>query len=197
MDTSNPAKDKNSQQIIRDIVELCGDCDTCRPILDRDCLFFPELYRLWDREMESGVPITDAELHSLMELCTLCGLCPCPNIPADLMEAKGRYIDRNGLPLTTRLLNDVPAVARLCATFPRLVDALCTSRRITPLLRRAAGIHPARRLPSFAKRNFFQWAKTKGLTTRRKGGRTVAYFAGCSAGYLFQSRGYASRNRSR
>jgi glycerol-3-phosphate dehydrogenase subunit C len=192
MDTSNPAKDKTPQRIIRDIVDLCGDCDTCRPILDRDCLFFPELYRLWDREMESRVPITEEELRSLMELCTLCGLCPCPNIPADLMEAKSRCFDRNGLPLTTRLLNDVPAMARLCSSFPWLVDALCTSRRIAPLLRRAAGIHPARRLPSFAKRNFFQWAKTNGLTTRREGGRTVAYFAGCSAGYLFPKIGRAT-----
>ncbi len=184
-------ENRTPQQIIRDVLNLCADCDTCRPILDRDCLVFPELYRLWDRESQDGAAITEAELRNLMELCTLCGLCPCPNIPADLMEAKSRYIDRQGLPLTTRMLNDIPAMARLCSGFPWLVNLLQQSKSIGPLLHEVTNVHPARQFPSFPGHDFFSWAKKKGLNARREGNRTLAYFAGCSAGYLFPQIGRA------
>ncbi|HEY7745254.1 MAG TPA: heterodisulfide reductase-related iron-sulfur binding cluster, partial [Desulfuromonadales bacterium] len=191
MATSEPKPEKSPQEILRSVIELCADCDTCRFLMEEDCAFFPELYRLWDQEKETGVPIPDAELRRLAELCTLCGLCPCPRIPIDVMEAKSRYIDREGLPATTRLLTDVPRLARLCGTFPRLVGALQASRTVGPLLRKAAGLHPERELPAFPAESFFRWAEKKGLAARRQGGRTVAYFAGCTAGYLFPQIGRA------
>ena len=186
-----PRKAKTPQGTIRDVIELCADCDTCRPLMEEDCAFFPELYRLWDREKDAGVPISAADLRCLVELCTVCGLCPCPRIPADLMEAKGRYIEEEGLPLATRLLIDVPRMARLCGSFPRLTQAVQSSKPLGTLLRKAIRIHPDRQLPSFPKQNFFQWAALKGLTHRKEGGRNVAYFAGCTAGYLFPQVGRA------
>lgn len=192
MAVHNSRESKSSREIVRCVVELCADCDTCRTLMEEDCMFFPELYRLWDREKEDGVPITEAELRSLVELCTLCGLCPCPRIPADVMEAKSRYIAREGLPLSTRLLTDVPRMARLCGTFPRLVNALQSSKAIGPLLRKLTRTHPERQLPSFPERNFFQWAEQNRLTVRREGSRNVAYFAGCTAGYLFPQVGRAT-----
>lgn len=191
MDAPEPKTDKTPREILRSAIELCADCDTCRFLMEEDCAFFPELYRLWDQEQESGVPISDAELRRLAELCTLCGLCPCPRIPMDVMEAKSRYIDRKGLPAATRLLTDVPRLARLCGTFPRLVGALQSSRAVGPLLRKAAGIHVERQLPAFPEESFFQWAEKKGLTGRREGNRHVAYFVGCTAGYLFPQVGRA------
>lgn len=190
---SPDSKDRTTpQEILRNVVELCADCDTCRTLMDEDCLFFPELYRLWDQEKESGVPITEAELRNLVELCTLCGLCPCPKIPSDLMEAKSRYIDREGLPLTIRLLTDVPRLARMCGTFPQLVSTLMANKAIGSLIKKVTHVHPERQLLVFPEQNFFQWAAERGLTSRRKGGRTVAYFAGCTAGYLFPQVGRAT-----
>ncbi len=89
---------KTPQEIVRDVMELCADSDTGRNLMEEHCVFFPELFHLWDRKKEAGVPITDADLRSLVELCTLCGLCPYPRVPADLMEAKSRYIEREGPP---------------------------------------------------------------------------------------------------
>jgi glycerol-3-phosphate dehydrogenase subunit C len=191
MGSSEPKAEKTPQEILRGVVELCADCDTCRFLMEEDCAFFPELYRLWDQETETGVPISDAELRRLADLCTLCGLCPCPRIPMDVMEAKSRYVDGEGLPVTTRLLTDVPRLARLCGTFPRLINALQSSRAVGPLLRKATGLHPERQLPAFPEESFFQWAEKKGLTARREGSRNVAYFAGCTAGYLFPQIGRA------
>lgn len=190
MDAPNPGGRKTPQEMIRDAIGLCADCDTCRNLMDQGCGYFPELYRLWDREKEDGAPIAEAELRGLVELCTLCGLCPCPRIPAVVMEAKSRYIDREGLPPSLRLLTDVPRMALLCGTFPRLAHLL-SSKAIGPLLRKVIRIHPERQLPSFPEQNFFQWAAKKGLTGRRGGQRRVTYFAGCTAGYLFPQVGQA------
>ncbi len=185
MDAKDDRKEKTPQEILREVVRLCADCGTCRDMIGEDCAFFIELYRLWDQEQEEGTPITESQLRYLAELCTLCGLCPCPKIPMDVMEAKTRYIEREGLPLATRLLNDVPRLARLCGTFPRLVQVLQSNPVLGPLLRKATRLHSDRQLPSFPKENFFRWAADKGLDRQRESGQRVAYFAGCTAGHLF------------
>lgn len=192
MGASDSRELKKPQQIVRDIVELCADCDSCRPLMDEICLFFPELYRLWDREKEEGLPITDAALRSLVDLCTYCGVCPCPRIPADLMAAKSLYVDQEGLPLPVRILMDVPRLASICGIFPRLVSAIQANEALSPLLRKLVHIHPDRDLLPFPEQNFFAWAKERGLTSRRDGQRKVAYFVGCSAGYLFPEVGRAT-----
>ena len=42
----------------REVVDACADCDVCRHLMDSSCLFFPELYRLIDREMDAKEKIT-------------------------------------------------------------------------------------------------------------------------------------------
>lgn len=192
MGASAPGRGKTPQQILRGIVDLCADCDTCRLLMDEGCLFFPELYRLWDQEKEQGVPISAAQLRSLADLCTYCGICPCPRIPADVMLAKSRYVDREGLPLSVQILTDVPRLARLCGRFPRVVKRLQASATVSPVIRKLTGIHPDRELPSFPEQSFFSWAKKRGLTNSAAGARQVSYFVGCSAGYLFPEVGRAT-----
>lgn len=171
--------------MLRALIELCADCDTCRTLMEEDCVFFPRLYRLWDQEKEEGIPISAPQLRELAELCTACGLCPCPRIPAEVIEAKSRYVAEEGLKRSLRFLNDVPRMARLCGMAPGLIRALQSSKIVAPLLRRSAGIHPDREFPVFPRPNFFDWAKQKGLDRKRDGAHKVAYFAGCTAGYLF------------
>jgi len=185
MEQSHDQKEQTPQEILRSVMQLCADCDTCRTMMEEDCAFFIELYRLVDQEKEEGIPIRESQLRYLTELCTLCGLCPCPKVPMDVMEAKSRYIEQEGMPLATSLLNDVPRMARLCGTFPRLVKAMQSNAVLGPLLRKATRIHAERQLPSFPKQNFFQWAAREGLARKSEGGHQVAYFAGCTAGYLF------------
>jgi glycerol-3-phosphate dehydrogenase subunit C len=49
------------------------------------------------------------------------------------------------------------------------------------------GIHPKRKIPKFPAQNFPSWAKRHKLTSKPRDGqkRKVAYFAGCSARYIF------------
>ena len=166
-------------------MKLCADCDVCRTLMEEDCAFFLELYHLWDQEKEHKVPITDAQLRNLTELCTLCGMCPCPRIPIQVIEAKGLYLDREGRTLAARLLADVPRMAKLAGSFPRLAKAIQSNKVFGSVLRKVTKLHPERKIPTFPGQNFFQWSKKNELTGRKEGGRTVAYFAGCTAGYLF------------
>jgi glycerol-3-phosphate dehydrogenase subunit C len=97
-----PQNKSDPERTARKIVMDCADCDCCRPIMDESCLFFPELYRLYDQEVESGRKISPAELRQLVEKCNFCALCPCPNIRADIMRAKTQFIERDGLKFGVR-----------------------------------------------------------------------------------------------
>ncbi len=57
------------EKIIRAVLDSCADCDVCRFLMDSSCLLFPELYRLFDKEMEGGETITADELPDLVDLC--------------------------------------------------------------------------------------------------------------------------------
>ena len=163
----------------RKVVDECADCDICRFLMDADCLFFPELYRLYDKEIEIGEKINSEELRKLVDFCNFCALCPCPPVRANIIEAKTRFIDPDGLKSGVRTLEDVEHIAKLCGVFPRLTNMLLRGK--------AAGIHHVRQIPNFPGGSFPQWAKKKGQNTRPKKNqnRKIAYFAGCTTNYLF------------
>ena len=171
----------------RMVVDTCSDCDVCRFLMDTDCLMFPELYRLYDKERETGEQITSAELRNLVNLCNFCALCPCPNIRADIIRAKTQFIKRDGLKFGVRTLEDVQRVARLCGMYPKMANRLFQNNSSGRFLKAVAGIHPQRWIPDFPAENFPQWAQKHRLNTRPKkqAHRKIAYFAGCTANYLF------------
>ena len=171
----------------RMVVDACSDCDVCRFLMDSDCLMFPELYRLYDKEIETGKKISPAELRKLVDQCNFCALCPCPNIRADLIEAKTQFVERDGLKLGVRTLEDVERVGKLCGMFPQLTNFLLQHKLTGKLFKSASGIHSKRSIPEFPPENFPQWAKKHSLNTQPKTQpiRKIAYFAGCTANYLF------------
>lgn len=175
------------EKAARAVLEACADCDVCRFLMDTSCPFFPELYRLYDRELEGGEKATSQELRQLVDLCNFCGQCPCPNIRAGTIEAKTQFIERDGLKFGVRMIEDVERVAALCGAFPRMTNALFQADSMGALLKSAMGIHPSRSMPSFPTETFPHWAKRNRLTV--KGGknseRKIAYFAGCTGKYLF------------
>ena len=172
---------------MRQVVDACTDCDCCRAIMDTSCLFFPEIYKLWDREKDTGEQITDEELRRLVDLCNFCALCPCPDIRADIITAKTRFIDREGLAPYIRTLEDVERVGKLCGAVPRLSNFMLQSKHLGNLIKKSAGIHSKRKLPVFPEESFPSWARGRNLdeTPSKDSRRKVAYFAGCTARYLF------------
>jgi len=63
-------------------------CEVCREHMEEDCLFFPEMYRLHDLAQETCNPPNEKDLASLVDLCTLCGRCPCQDIRILVLKAK-------------------------------------------------------------------------------------------------------------
>lgn len=177
----------NPESKIRDVVDLCGDCDICRYLMEATCHFFPELYSLFDREVKAGGKITAEELRRLVDLCNFCAVCPCPNVRADIMQAKTAFIDRDGLKVGVRVIEDVERIGKWCGAFPQLTNFLFQSKRMGSVLKAAAGIHTKRRLPRFPKESFQEWARRQNLNDRhrRKQKRKVAYFSGCTGRYFF------------
>jgi glycerol-3-phosphate dehydrogenase subunit C len=108
-------------------------------------------------------------------------------VRANIIEAKTGFIDRDGLKFGVRTLEDVERVAGLCGSFPKLANRLLRGKATGGLIKKAAGIHHARQIPLFPEKSFPQWVKTQKLNTRPKKSRRrkVAYFAGCTANYLF------------
>ena len=181
-------ENKNApERIARKIVMDCADCDCCRPIMDESCLFFPELYRLYDQEVATGQKITATELRQLVEKCNFCALCPCPNIRADIIRAKTQFIERDGLKFGVRTVENVERIGKLCGALPGLANRLLRSDMAGGMIKEALGIHRDRKLPEFPGESFPAWARKKGLHVKPNtmAGRKVAYFAGCTARYIF------------
>ncbi|UCD31217.1 MAG: hypothetical protein JSV38_10425, partial [Desulfobacterales bacterium] len=180
-------KKNGPESKVREVVNACADCDVCRYLMDTTCFFFPELYRLYDREVETGGKITAQELRNLVDLCNFCAVCPCPNIRADIIQAKTAFIDRDGLKFSILVIEDVERMGRLCGAFPQITNILFQSKRIGYLLKEGTGIHKKRRIPRFPKENFLKWANHKNIHVKRKKKQKnkVAYFAGCTGGYIF------------
>jgi glycerol-3-phosphate dehydrogenase subunit C len=175
------------EKSMRRVVEECTDCDICRHLMDTSCLMFPELYRLWDEAKETGAPISSDNLRRLADLCNFCALCPCPPVRAAILDAKSGYIARDGLAPRIRLIEDVALLGRICGTWPQLTNAILQSKGPGNLSKKALGIHSERQLPSFPRQTFLTWAKHRGLDHRpdSHGNPRVAYFAGCTANYLY------------
>ena len=177
----------NPEESMREVVDACTDCDCCRYLMDTNCLFFPEIYKLWDREKETGEKITPKELRRLADLCNYCALCPCPNIREAIIKAKTEFIDRDGLAPYVRTIEDVERVGKLCGALPWLTNLLLQRNSHGNFIKRSLGIHPRRKMPEFQSENFPSWAKHRKLTDKPQNTqkRKVAYFAGCSGRYIF------------
>jgi glycerol-3-phosphate dehydrogenase subunit C len=180
-------RENSPETIARAVIEGCADCDICRYLMEETCcLLFPELYRLYDKEMDEKREVTPQELRNLVDLCNFCALCPCPDVRSNLMKAKHAFVHREGLKPAIRLLEDVARVARICGAFPRLANLAFQSELTGGLLKSLAGIHPKSKVPRFPKGAFPTWARKSGLDILRRGTKTkVTLFAGCTGQYLF------------
>lgn len=178
---------ESPEEIARSVIAACADCEVCRSMLADDCLLFAELYRLFDREADSGAAPSSAELRAMLDRCTYCALCGCPDIRADIIEAKSRFAARDGLKFSVRLLEDVVRLGTLCALAPGLSNGVLKFSPAATILKRLADVHESRHLPTIPPETFTAWAHRQGMDRKPAPGKAknVAYFAGCSGRHLF------------
>lgn len=173
--------------LARAAMTICVNCEQCRELMeDAPCQYFPRLFHLADRAKSGGKPVSGQDLAELVDLCNACGQCPCRPVQSDIRRAKDAFVERDGLPLATRFIENVQLVGRLCGTFPALVDMVMKNPLLGRFARRVVGVHPDRKMPSFPRDRLAGWIARRGLDRpKRAEGRKVAYFVGCTARYMF------------
>ena len=180
-------KTDSPEAMARSVMAACADCEVCRSMLADDCLLFAELYRLHDREVETGRPPSSRALRAMLDRCTFCALCGCSDIRAGIIAAKSAFAERDGLPFALRLLQDVARLGRIGGLAPRLANHVLQCAPAAAIVKRLAAVHSSRRLPAVPPEDFTAWVRRRGLDRRPAGRHTkkVAYFAGCSGRYFF------------
>lgn len=178
---------KEPEDLVRDVIETCAGCDFCGFYLeDTPCLLFPELYRLYHRESDGGEKITPYELRHLVDLCNGCAICPCEIIRSGIRTAKKAFVSRDGLNRSTRFLERVDSIGRICGALPVLTGSFLKNSLTGKLLKHMLGIHEKREFPTLPKEGFNKWLERKGRHFRSDGARhKVAYFVGCTGRYFF------------
>jgi glycerol-3-phosphate dehydrogenase subunit C len=185
--TGSPLPNDAAEARARKVIERCAGCGHCRDLMDdSSCLFMPQLYRLVDREEAGGGAITSVEMRQLLDLCNICGICPCTPVHIWIREAKDAFVERDGLPANIRLIENVQLMGKLGSAMPRLANFALNNGLTSKGLKRVIGIHPERKMPLFPADGFTAWAQARGLMNMpQTSGRKVAYFAGCTARYYF------------
>ncbi|MDM8538370.1 heterodisulfide reductase-related iron-sulfur binding cluster, partial [Desulfobacterales bacterium HSG17] len=142
------------------------------------------------KEQETGIAVSPEELRHLTDLCNFCALCPCFDIREKIIQAKTGFIDRDGLALSIRVLEDADRIGRLCGIFPQMLNQTLNRIFQAPLtarpLKKIMGIHKDRKIPVIPKKNFPSQAKAGSITLIKKGThKKAALFAGCTGRYFF------------
>jgi glycerol-3-phosphate dehydrogenase subunit C len=172
---------------LRDEIAKCRRCEACRELVDSSCLVFPVMFRLVDQERDTGEKISSEDLIQMVNLCNLCGICPCRDIRSAILNRKTEYVDQHGLDLKVRIIEGIERIGKLGGAFPRLSNFILQHKFSRGVMQNLLGIHQERKFPRFPNYNFEKWWHAHKHAPRKNGTaeRKVAYFAGCTARYLF------------
>jgi glycerol-3-phosphate dehydrogenase subunit C len=148
------------------VMTLCADCALCRDMLaDAPCQYFPRLFALSDWARKRGAKPSSQDLKDLIGLCNACGQCPCQSVQVQVQirQAKDAFVNRDGLPLRVRLVEDVQLVGRICGALPQVTNFLLNTKRVATFPRQALGVHPDRKLPTFPTEGLDTWVKARAV----------------------------------
>ncbi len=128
--------------------------------------------------------LTSRRMYEAMDLCLGCKGCKadCPSgvdVAKMKFEFLAGYYREHGLPWRSRLFAEAERLNQLgCATAP--VSNWIINSPLWPLLAKAVGMAPKRRLPNFAQETFWQWWSSH---SPRPGKKRVALFVDTFAAY--------------
>jgi FAD/FMN-containing dehydrogenase/Fe-S oxidoreductase len=133
------------------------------------------------------------DLKGVADLCVHCHLCrpECPagvDVSTLMIEAKAAYVEAHGLGLSDWAFARLDLWAGIASRFPRVVNAMLSSRPARWFLERVFDLAGPRRLPRAHRRPFVRRAERSGLTTPRphEPGPRVAYFVDVFANHFDQ-----------
>ncbi|GAG10301.1 unnamed protein product, partial [marine sediment metagenome] len=177
----------SAEDRLRYEINKCRNCQICGTLLNFSCLVFPEMFRMVDEERKTGKKISTDQLMQLVNLCNFCAQCPCLDIREAIMNAKTEYMEKYGLKLKIRVIENVERIGKLGGAIPSLSNPLLRNKVNRWLMEKTIGIHRDRKIPNFPKANVTTWLRKRNKNIRpvSKEKKKVAYFAGCTARYFF------------
>src|SRR3954454_6001771 len=117
-------------------------------------------------EMLQGEAITDGwrdeHVKESLDLCLACKGCKgeCPvqvDIATYKAEFLSHYYEKHFRPRTFHAMGRIRDLARIASAAPGIVNFLSATRPFSSIGKWAAGIHPQRTLPKFARQTFKSW----------------------------------------
>jgi len=114
-------------------------------------------------------PLCSAELDAALSNCLSCKGCTpeCPsNVNLALLKAElthARY-EREGMPLSARILSSIDLLGKLGCLCPALANAALDSPAVRRLMLKVLGFSLKRPLPHYTGERFDRWFKTKAVT---------------------------------
>ena len=189
-------------------IEKCHGCSKCTTVttatrmcpiykFTRDEAASPKAKANVLRILISG-HMEDRELYTkafqaVMQHCVNCGSChyECPsnvNIPQMALEARTRYAEKFGAPLTDHLLAKVELAGRFTHPFSPLMKPVMALAPARALMEKTTGISAKRQFVAFAARPLYNRVRPRAHTADRH----VLYFAGCYASYIRPEIGQAA-----
>ncbi|WP_027389193.1 anaerobic glycerol-3-phosphate dehydrogenase subunit C [Chrysiogenes arsenatis] len=184
-------------------IEMCHGCSTCMTVdtvvtmcpmykLKRDEKAAPKAKANMLRHLIQGNldPATfpySAEAKEIMDQCITCQSCyhECVsnvNIPKLMLEAKARYVARNGQTFQNKVLTAVERTARLNSSLASLVNPLLKTTLMRTVMDATVGVAKERSPLIFHKETAVKYASTRSHLANPI--RKVVYFTGCAANYM-------------
>ncbi len=186
----------------------CGDCRTTSSE-KRMCPIFratgaevasPRAKANMLRVLTDPASVSHDEMKAVSGLCVNCKMCrdECDarvDIPKLMLEAKAALHTEHGLDRVDWLLSRTESLAILGSNFAPVMNGLLARTPFRWLLEKLGGLSRRRRMPSFALRNFYRWARGQGLMKKKPPGEMgrrpekghhrdrVAYFVDIFAAY--------------
>lgn len=123
--------------------------------------------------------MTSHELYHALDLCLSCQAClsECPSA-VDMSKLKAEflhgYYQDHGLPFRSWFFANIEGVSRLAQPFAPLVNLVLRSPLAGALS--LIGIHPQRKMPTFANRTFTNWYEKEKLTDKHTVGKQAVFF---------------------
>lgn len=179
------------------VFDICHGCRRCVNL----CTAFPSLFDLVDESASGELDsVAKQDFWQVVDRCYLCDMCfmtKCPYVPPHpwnidfphlMLRAKAVKYKQQGARFRDKLLSSTDAMGKL-ATIPVVVqttNAITQTPATRKLFSKALGIHPNRKLPSYAAQTFRAHAQANDSFAVRDGAHTpgkVAIFATCYINY--------------
>jgi glycerol-3-phosphate dehydrogenase subunit C len=126
------------------------------------------MFRQVDEERDSGRKISREDLEHIVDLCNLCGVCPCRDIRSAILAYKTNMIDHRGLAFKVRLIESVERIGRLGGMCPNLANAMLQHKAPRYVMQKLLGIHRERIFPLFPTQSFDGWLRSRRNDIRLK-----------------------------